>query len=392
MKVLRVVVGLLGVVLLIGGGRAAVVLLAPVPDRRQLAEQAAFLEAAIRDGRAAEAQQLFPEGEVFLLVLSGLVTAADTTRTEAERSAIVELRLAELDQPAVVARFGNPGGVNHGVFFQGWRLLLEVEQARLGADVAADVRTRSRALLDAVAADPTGFAPSYPGSRWPADTIAALAAVARADALVGVPGARAELDGWLGRTRGVREANDGLYPHRVSENGATLEGPRGTSASLVALFLADIDPGHVGQHWDAFHAAFVTREVGLVGVREYPHGRAGEGDVDSGPLVAGVSLSASAVGLAAARRAGAVRLADSLDREAELFGVPWSWQGRRSYAGGLVPVGDAFVGWSRSVASASNPAGSDGPSAVLWPWAVVPLLVGAACLAPVRQRTAKRTK
>ncbi len=315
-------------------------------------------------------------------MLSGLVTASDETRPAEERRAVVERRLAELDAPAITRRFGDPGGVEHGVFYQGWRLLLAVEHARLGASVEAGERVRewARAILDAVAADPTGFAPSYPGARWPVDTVVALAAVARADAEVGVPDARDDLDRWLAHTAPVRDAADGLFPHEVGPSGAVLDGPRGTSASLIALFMADIDPSRAADHWRAFHTAFVTREGGLVGVREYPRGTAGHGDVDSGPLVAGVSLSASAVALGAARRAGASELADGLDREAELFGLPLAWGGKRFYAGGVLPIGDAFLAWARTVPRSATHV-VDGPAPVLWPLVAVPALAGAACVA-----------
>jgi hypothetical protein len=388
--VFTVALWVLAVSMFLGAGRAVAVLWGPPPGDRELAEQARFLESAVERGSAQESQALFPEGEMFLIVLSGLVTASDGTRPPEVRRAIIEQRLAELESPAVTRRFGDPGGVEHGVFYQGWRLLLAVEHTRLGAsgDSAQQVQERARAILDAVAADPTGFAPSYPGARWPVDTVVALAAVARADVAVGVPGARADLDRWLVRSAPVRAAHAGLLPHQVSPAGDVLQGPRGTSASLIALFMPEIDPVGGAEHWAAFHAAFVTRVGGLVGVREYPHGTSGHGDVDSGPLVAGVSLSASAVALAAARRAGAPELAAGLDREAELFGLPFGWSGERFYAGGVLPVGDAFVAWARTAPLASEevePSGDpaelhDGPAPVLWPWAAVPALVGAACV------------
>lgn len=74
--------------------------------------------------------------------------------------------------------------------------------------------------------------------------------------------------------------------------------------------------------WSRFVETFVVREAGLVGVREYPQGQSGAGDVDSGPLVLGVSASASVVTLAAARTVGDTRLVQALDREAELLGLP----------------------------------------------------------------------
>lgn len=382
MTVIRVLVAFFGLLLLLGGARTAWVLEQRPPDAALRHAQAAFLEDAIAAGRAAEAQREFPEGAFFLHLLSGLATADDTTRPPAERLAIVEDRLAAIDAPDVTAPFGDPGGVPHGVFHQGWRLLLATERAELSSDPgpAQEVRDAARVILDAVAADPSHFAPAYPGQRWPVDTVVALGAVARADDAVGVPGADADLARWVRATRGLRDAHAGLYPHRVAPDGAPLEGPRGTSASLIATFMPDIDRPDAAAHWDAFRTAFVTREAGLVGVREYPHGTTGPGDVDSGPLVLGVSLSASAVGAAAARSAGAEDLSVTLDHQAELLGMPWTQDGRRSYLAGRVPVGDAFLAWSRTIPLRTGVGAADGPEAILWPYAVVPIVLGAGLL------------
>ena len=53
-------------------------------------------------------------------------------------------------------------------------------------------------------------------------------------------------------------------------------------------------------------------------------------------------------GLAAARAMGDGPLSASLDREAELLGLPVGLAGQRRYAFGVLPVGDAFVAWARS--------------------------------------------
>jgi hypothetical protein len=100
-----------------------------------------------------------------------------------------------------------------------------------------------------------------------------------------------------------------------------------------------------------FSRLVVVRRLGLVGVREFPVGSAGQGDVDSGPLLLGVSLSASTVTLAAARARGDTALADSLDSEAELYGVPAQWAGPRRYAFDVLPVGTP--GWPGPAAGRS---------------------------------------
>lgn len=94
--------------------------------------------------------------------------------------------------------------------------------------------------------------------------------------------------------------------------------------------------------------SIVTTVAGLPGVREYPHGREGAGDVDSGPLLAGVSLSATTVTLGAARAWGDARLAEPLRFGGEFLGMGIEIGGEKRYALGVLPVGDAFLAWSKT--------------------------------------------
>jgi hypothetical protein len=84
-----------------------------------------------------------------------------------------------------------------------------------------------------------------------------------------------------------------------------------------------------------------------VGVREYPKGVGGRGDVDSGPLILGLGLSASVVTMGAAR-VQHDPLADRLAREGDLLGLPLSGLETKRYLFGTLPIGDAFLAWSAS--------------------------------------------
>jgi hypothetical protein len=169
----------------------------------------------------------------------------------------------------------------------------------------------------------------------------------------------------------------GLLPHRLGLPGAGDEASRASSSALALVFEPDIDPGLAQRDYRSFVRHFVVRTAGLVGAREYRVGTEGPADVDSGPLVRGVSLSASAVALAAARRSGDRRLAEALDAEAELFGLPVTLAGRRRYGFGLLPVGDAFLAWARSQTGTQLPASTPGPRPLWVPLTLLPLAPGA---------------
>ena len=173
-----------------------------------------------------------------------------------------------------------------------------------------------------------------------------------------------------------------------------LDGPRGSSQSIIQAFWPAVGRALDGRvdsaAWETFRRTFVVREAGLVGVREFPRGQDGPGDVDSGPLLLGVSASASAVTLAAARAVGDAELAADLGREAELLGLPLRWAGERRYALGLLPVGDAFLAWARTRPLELVPQiGGDTPSVrPWWPLLPAPFLVPVLALVLVGRRSA----
>lgn len=311
-----------------------------------VAQQVAWLRRVAPDS-AARMQELFPEGEFFTWALTGLA-AGSLARQGIDREehlALLDEAITRTGRPEVAHRFGShPEPLRHGAFFHGWRLLLLTEQAALTGDPAhrAEMSDQAEAVVSTLAETP--FPTSYPGEAWPCDVVVALAAAHRADAVSPVPRLAETTELWFAAAREHRDPDTGLLVHRVGEHRA-----RATSQSIIQVFLPDVDAELAGREWPRFKEHFLTRELGLVGIREHAHGVDGVSDVDSGPLVAGVSLSASAVTLAAARRNGDLELATVLDREAELFGVPLPLPGGRASALGLLPVGDAFLAWARSV-------------------------------------------
>jgi hypothetical protein len=359
---------------LLAAGRVGWVVAFPTGDGVR-AEQLRFLGSALADGAGEDMQELFPEGYFFTHVLTGLAAAQPAAPGDADALRVARTALDALGSPEGTAPFPATAEPAYGVFWSGWSLALAVEVARLSGQPGdrADVARRAGEIRAALAADADGFLEAYPGQVWPCDTVVAVAALARSRAVVPVPGVDEVVEGWTPRTRAVRDPATGLLPHRLDAGGSVLEGPRASSQALMMGFLPDIDPDAATTDHRRFVDAFVVREFGLVGVREYPVGTTGEGDVDSGPLIAGVSLSASAVALGAANRQGDAALAATLDAEAELFALPVPWFDGRRYVFGLLPVADAFLAWARAEPPA--PAGPSGAPGWLWPvWLLLALV------------------
>jgi hypothetical protein len=303
------------------------------------------------EARANAMQELFPEGRVFTLVLYGLAwvdvgrgTPDAALRARALAEARQALALAEAPQSRL--GYGPAGGLPHGMFYEGWAAHLRAGTLHLGGGAARDTAFLAACdRLDVAFRGGGGpFLDSYPGMAWPGDNAAGAAALASCGTLLH-PRYTQTARAWLQAALRQADSATGLLPHD-----AGLPNPRGESVALMIRFVHEIDPAAAAAQYAAMNRTFATRFAGLLpAVREYPHGVHGSGDVDSGPVILGVSAPASVVGIAAARMTGHHRAAADLRASPEVLGVPLQWRGRRSYAFGQLPVGDAFLAWASVV-------------------------------------------
>jgi hypothetical protein len=191
-------------------------------------------------------------------------------------------------------------------------------------------------------ASPTGLIETYPGEAYPTDVAAVAAAIAVHGRATGVSHA-AVLRHWAERVRAVQiDRASGLVIQRMdATTGAPHDAPRASGTGLAAYFagFADRDVARV-------LADGVLRQratsFGFSGIREYAPGHHGPGDIDSGPVLLGISVSASGFALAPARAFGEEDAFDHLYRTVDLFGVPVHGGGRRQFAIGG-PIGNALL-------------------------------------------------
>ncbi|WUJ72962.1 hypothetical protein OG809_06755 [Kribbella soli] len=308
-------------------------------------KQLAFLRAEIEDGADRAAQKQFPEGYFFLNVLYGLSwvqVGLDDSAQSADATAEVRWSLDRLASTDGTAPFDPSLQPQYGVFYAGWTNWLRGGLIALGHSHAADLDTftsESVELATAFRTSKTPFLASYPGQAWPVDSVVAIASLRQYDALV-APRFGQIARNWVTTAKAKVDPATGLLPHQVAPEES---GARGSSQAMIQRFLVDIDPTFARTQYELFKDKFVTR----AGVREYPKGTTGNGDVDSGPLVLGMSLSATVVAMGAARVHNDP-LGDRLGREGELLGLPLSGLKTKRYAFGAVPIGDAFLAWSTS--------------------------------------------
>ena len=80
--------------------------------------------------------------------------------------------------------------------------------------------------------------------------------------------------------------------------------PRGCDLSLRIALLAESDPSLARQVYESYVGTFWSDGLIVDGFREWPDGVHRPANADSGPIIEGVGLAASGLGIAAARAVG----------------------------------------------------------------------------------------
>lgn len=375
-------------------------------DKGDVTEQLRFIRSALENGTADEMQGYFPEGYFFSYALYGLAWVdLGIDRDELREQALTEARwaLEHLDSEAGRAAFSPSLNPHYGVFYVGWSnwlrggiLKMQPADARDETEVER-FRLEADNLAAAYAESETPFLSAYPGQAWPVDNVVAVASLALYGYMFDSERYRATVSQWLEAAQTHLDPATGLLPHRVdAQTGVMIDGVRGSSQSIISRFLPIVDPIWAPEQYRLFREQFATTVLGIPGIREYPLGVDGMGDVDSGPLIAGISLSATVVTAGAARLHDDDALADPIFNVGEALGMPISLGGAKRYAFGLLPIGDAFVAWAKSAVPLTvTPSIQDLPPAVSPGWRVPIHLVTAVFLLilwlPFRKRFKVKT-
>lgn len=322
-------------------------------------QQLHFLRRVLHEEKAAEEMQLlYPEGYVFTHALYALAWCDVVERLPPgsmpwqEGMREIAFSLNALDAPAGRAVFNPDLPLTYGAFYRGWTAY--VRGRYLGLRPAAEqdsllvrqFRDECSAIAAAINQTQLPWLESYRHLAWPADNIVCLAALARYDRIRG-PRFQAVRAEWLERIKNSLDPQSGLIPHGFDpESGLPLEGVRGSSQSLMLCFLPDIDSAFAAAQYRIFRKQFLAWRLGLPGIREYPRGSMGLGDIDSGPVVLGIGGAASIVGIRAAVQYGDWEVAMALRGGVHALLLPQKDREEQCYLFGQLPVLDAFMAWS----------------------------------------------
>lgn len=200
--------------------------------------------------------------------------------------------------------------------------------------IAAFVRRLSRST--------TGLIETYPHEAYPTD----VAAVVGAIALHGRATKR-DYQGLLARwAEAVRRSQidpaSGFVHQRMNaQSGTPRDAPRGSGTGLAAYFAGFAD-GRIREQLARAVIAHESTFCGFAGIREYAQGHRGGGDIDSGPVVLGVSVAATGFALSVARTPARRETFERLFRTVTLFGIPAS-RGNRAFFASGGPIGNALL-------------------------------------------------
>ncbi|MEM7370015.1 MAG: hypothetical protein AAF587_15520 [Bacteroidota bacterium] len=326
---------------------------------KDLIEQLAYLEEELHGGAGRDMQALFPEGFVFLNALYGLTWIElaqhleETDELYAHAHQEIAWVVQELNSEQARSTFDEDMPLPYGIFYRGWsnyvlgkKLMIEQPADRDSAELTR-FHQNCQEIKEAMSQHSSPFLSSYRGASWPADMFVGMASISLHAELFD-DSYEQDIHEWLSRVQSSVDTF-GLIPHQTDPmSGEVLESARGSSQSLILNFLHEIDSGYAYQQFEIYKNLFLSRRLGMPGIREYPQGRSGGGDIDSGPVIWGIGGAASIVGQRTMALYGESAIAIGLRNSIETFGAGRSKKGKKRYLYGMLTMADAFIAWSNS--------------------------------------------
>ncbi len=338
---------------------------AEVKYNEDVYHQLNFLKLKLAEGAGEEMQTIFPEGFIFINVLYGLtwceLIKGQVENTDLYQEGIQEITstIAKMDSREAKRIFPEELPLKYGAFYRGWsnyllgkKIGLQSEEHREEGEVEL-FKQNCQDINEAIITSTSPYLESYKSQKWPADGVIAVASLKLSDQVFKENQYEKTLEEWLGKVKAKLDKETGLIPHAVHyRTDEAIEGARGCSQSLILNFLKDIDESFAEDQFQKYKNLFLTRRVGMPGIREYPKGTFGLGDVDSGPVIFGVGGAASIVGQRTMGRYGEWSVYKQLRNSIESFGMGINIGTEKKYLFGKLPMADAFIAWSNSIEGA----------------------------------------
>ena len=220
--------------------------------------------------------------------------------------------------------------------------------ARCLVEPRQDYRPALRERIDRMEAQmrqsPVLSAESYPNECWTFCNTVALAAMRVFDVLEGEDHSRFLAEWVATARRRLMHQPSGLLISSYMLDGTPGDGPEGSTLWMIAHCLQVVDPEFAADQYRRARKELIRTIIGFPYALEWPDSCKGASDVDSGPIIPILEVSAGATGLAflGASAFGDMELLGGLLGSLEFGGFPIRRDGGLRY-GASNQVGDAVV-------------------------------------------------
>lgn len=255
---------------------------------------------------------LFPEGDLFPYVYPTLayVNIALKDSSQRKNSVLQAEKLIDLAIISVVKRVRPPEGRLENLrFYQNHATYLGQLNLALGAyylisddERYSKLHTVLSDVLHAAIVETEGRSlNSFPDYSWPFDTIPVLVSLHLYDMKTSTKRSRKMIDQHLEWVRDKASHPRYELPYSRIDNatGKGREFPRGCDLSFRLCFLSHLNQVYARRLYEKYTASHWIDNGLLAGFSEWPKGVNRFEDIDSGPIVMGVGLGATGMGLAA---------------------------------------------------------------------------------------------
>ena len=168
------------------------------------------------------------------------------------------------------------------------------------------LRHHTESLARALDASPHGLLEDYPGYSYPVDIVAAIAAIRKADTVLGTDH-RDFVQRALRGFQDTRLHKDTQLPGYLADKftGEATDVARGIGLSFMLAWAADLWPATASQWYDRYERHYWQEDAWFAGFREFSHDIEVPwfqfNDPDAGPVFKGYGTAACAFGIPAAR-------------------------------------------------------------------------------------------
>lgn len=174
---------------------------------------------------------------------------------------------------------------------------------------------------------PHGMIETYPGEAYPADLAAVIGSIGLYDQATGQDHGKLLIKLIRQfRQKFVDPATGLVFQAVEASSGLPVDKPRASGTALSAYFLSFVDLEATKSIFQSVAKHQQVTIAGFTGIKEYPKGQEGYGDIDSGTLIFGASPSATLFAIGGARLLGDQKLYQDLYDTVEFFGKPQARQ------------------------------------------------------------------